>query len=335
MTPRRPPKGEGDGRRAAGPSGSREGQRDRRSRLCEGLGRRHRAAVRRRERAGAGTGGEAAAADHRRQLQDRPRRRLTHRRGRRRAPRGELVAQFLGAMSLSASSSRTALTRLLTSSASARPSLRKITLMCFSIARLLRYIDCAIAALLLALRDLRQHLELARGELLERVVLGARPGLRELLDDLRIDQRAALGHRADRCRELRSVVHAILEQIGPAVRAVLEQRQGVGRRRELAQDHDADLRVALAELLREADALVGLRRWHPDVGDDDVRWIGVAQRKQGVVVARGIDHLDRRIIGQQAANPLADQQVVLAEHDADRHAMNLWPPRVVRFTRTR
>ena len=145
-----------------------------------------------------------------------------------------------------------ALTRLLTSSASARPSLRKIALMCFSTARLVRNSDSAIAVLLLPCAISREHLALARGQLVERRALGSGRARDERLDDLRVDHRAAVGDGADRRHQLGAVVHALLEQVGAAVGAALEQRERVDRVGELAEDHDADLRVAVAQLGRRA-----------------------------------------------------------------------------------
>ena len=51
----------------------------------------------------------------------------------------------------------------------------------------------------------------------------------EHLDELRIDHRAARGHRLERAGQLLEVVHPLLEQVGPAVRARLEQREHVAR----------------------------------------------------------------------------------------------------------
>ena len=131
------------------------------------------------------------------------------------------------------SSISAAFTRLLTSSASARPELQKIALMCFSTARLVRNERLGDRRVALALGDLGEHLALARRQLVERRALAPRAArVDERLDDLRVDHRAAVGDRADRRRQLGAVVHALLEQVGAAVGAVARaaRARSAGRR---------------------------------------------------------------------------------------------------------
>ena len=152
---------------------------------------------------------------------------------------------------LAARKTSVAFTRLLTSSASERSSLRKIELMCFSTARLVRTSDSAIACCS-SLGDLGEHLALARCELGERRALGAR--LRAPRAPPRSSGRSTeppYGDRRDRGDELGAVVHALLEQIAAAVRAPSEQRERVARLRVLAEDEDADLRVGLPQERRD------------------------------------------------------------------------------------
>src|SRR5215211_772445 len=175
----------------------------------------------------------------------------------------------------------------------------------------------------LALGDLAQHLPLASRQLVEWRAVGRRPRPDEAVDDLRVDHRSALGHGVDRRRQLRPIVHPLFEQVRATVGAVVEQRQRVDRIRELAENHHADIRVALAQVLGQPDPLVGLRRGHPDVGDDDVGMLALAGLAQGVAVPDGRDDLDLGIPLEQLADPLADDEVVLSQRDADRHGTDV------------
>ena len=60
----------------------------------------------------------------------------------------------------------------------------------------------------------------------------------QLLDHLGIDDRAAGGHGANRVDQLVGVADTILEQVGPAVGAGLQQAQRVRRRRVVAEHDD-------------------------------------------------------------------------------------------------
>ena len=137
--------------------------------------------------------------------------------------------------------------------------------MCFSTARLVSTSESAIAALLLpcaisARTSRSRGVSSASGE---RSI--ARLARDERVDELRVDDRAARADRLDRRRAARQVVDALLEQVAAAVGSRLEQRERVARLGVLAEDDDADLGVRLAQPIGDADALVGVRRRHPDV----------------------------------------------------------------------
>ena len=137
-----------------------------------------------------------------------------------------------------------AFTRRLKSSALVSPSLRKIALMCFSTARLVRKSCSAIAWFVLPCA-ISERISSSRGvSSAER--RRARPHARgdQRLDHLRVDDRAALGHRAQRRDELGAIGEPLLEQVRAAVGPALEQRERVLRRRVLAHDHDARSRGA-------------------------------------------------------------------------------------------
>jgi hypothetical protein len=176
--------------------------------------------------------------------------------------------------------SRVAFTRLLMSSAYARLSLRKIELMCFSTARLVRTSVSAMAALLLPLGDLGEDLALASGERGQGRALDAHLGGHERLDDLRVQHGAASGHGLDRRDQLGAVVDAFLEQVGPALGSGLQEVQGVHGLGVVAEHHHPDLGVLLAQQRREADALVGARGRHPDVGDHHIGALALDRLQQ-------------------------------------------------------
>ena len=149
----------------------------------------------------------------------------------------------LAGSSSAARNSSAALTRLLTSCASASPSLRKIALMCFSTARLVSTSDSAIAVLLLpsaisASTSRSRGVSSASGERSARA--RAVTSTSTILGSITEPPR---GHGADRRGQLAAVVHALLEQVAAAVRARLEQLQHVGRLGVLAEHHHADGRV--------------------------------------------------------------------------------------------
>ena len=78
--------------------------------------------------------------------------------------------------------------------------------------------------------------------------------------------------------------------------------------------------MRLPELLGRLDALVEPVRRHADVGDHDVGLLRVDGREQRVEVAARGDDLELRLGLEQPPNSLADEVVVVGEHDPDRHA---------------
>ena len=117
------------------------------------------------------------------------------------------------------------------------------------------------------LGDQLHHLALARRQLGERVVRGTPAD--ELADDLRVERRAALGDALDGGGELVDVGDAILEQVADALAAREELGRVAGL--DVLREHEhAGVGVALADLARRAQALVGVRRRHLDVDDRDV-----------------------------------------------------------------
>jgi hypothetical protein len=73
------------------------------------------------------------------------------------------------------------------------------------------------------------------------------------------------------------------------------------------------------QALGGADPLVGTLRWHADVGDDDVRSFRIDRSEQRIeVTSHGCD-FELRYRLEQLPDPLADEVVVLGQHEPDRH----------------
>src|SRR6185312_12208189 len=79
--------------------------------------------------------------------------------------------------------------------------------------------------------------------------------------------------------------------------------------------------------------LVGVRRGHPDVGEDDVRLHRVDRRAQIVEIGACGDDVDLLELLEGAHDALAGQVAVLAQHDAKRGHVRLpglaFPPTAI------
>ena len=196
--------------------------------------------------------------------------------------------------------------------------MEKIELVCFSTARSESTSVAAMAALLLPWRHLAEHLELAGGEPVE---LGARrPGRRHQgLDHPRVDDRPAGRHLADGGEQLVDVADPLLQQVGPPARALVEEREGVGRLGVLAEHDDADVgrssRSVAATWMPSSVPVGGMRM--------SVTTTSGASRPRSAraagQVAGGADEVDVVRALEQPGDALAQQRVVLRQHDSHRH----------------
>ena len=125
------------------------------------------------------------------------------------------------------------------------------------------------------------------------------------------------GHGADGAHQVVHAGHPLLEQVGPARRAVLEQRYGVGGRGVLAQHHHPHLRAVLAQPGGGLDALVPAGGRHADVGDHDVGLAALDEGEQLGQVGRGADELEVRVGGDQPGDALPQEDVVLGQRNPD------------------
>ena len=139
-----------------------------------------------------------------------------------------------------------------------------------------------------ALGHQREHVAFPLGQGVQRVP--AAPAHQELCHHLGVERGAARGHPAQRVEELGHVGHPVLEQIADAAGVRRQQVGGVPLLHVLRQHEDGDVRPLGADHQGRPDALVGVRRGHPDVGDHQVGpfpFHGVEQR--GRVTRRGRD----------------------------------------------
>ena len=86
----------------------------------------------------------------------------------------------------------------------------------------------------------------------------------------------------------------------------------------MAEDDDADLRVALAQERGQTDAFVGVGGRHADVGHHHVRPALLDDLEKRVEVVAGGHHLDVVLPGKQLGDALTDEEVVLGQRHPDR-----------------
>ena len=116
-------------------------------------------------------------------------------------------------------------------------------------------------------------------------------------------------------QQVAEVPDAGFEQVAEAVGAVAEQLYGVGGVGVLGQDDDADLRVVLPDRVGRVDSFDLVAGGHPDVGEDRVGPELPDRGEQFVAVADAGEHVDLAGVLQQPAGALADEVVVLGDHD--------------------
>ena len=160
-----------------------------------------------------------------------------------------------------------------------------------------------------------EHLALARGERLERVVAAA--PAEHVGDDRRVEHRPAGGDAPHGVGEQLEVGHAVLEQVADALGVVADQVDRVALLRVLAEHEHADVRLRRADLHRRAQPVVGVVGRHLHVDDRDVRLVrGDLAQQVGRIAGLG-DDLEAGV-AEQPHDPLAQQRLVLGDHDAHR-----------------
>ena len=107
---------------------------------------------------------------------------------------------------------------------------------------------------------------------------------------------------------------------------VADQVDGVGLLEVPRQDQHAGLGERLAQLERRAQTVVRVRGRHLDVDDRDVGTMRTRAAQEVVGVAGLRDDVEARTL-QDADDPLAEEDVVLADHDPNRHEGQPTPDR--------
>ena len=191
--------------------------------------------------------------------------------------------------------------------------------MCFSTARFVRTSDSLIARLLLPCA-IAARTSTSRG--VSSVSGEAAAWDRALTRDVHdagIDARAPLGDCLDRCYQLRSIVHPLLEHVTATLRSELEKCQRIARIRVLTEDDDTDFGMGSPEERCRLDAFISLRGWHADIRHDHVRTPRLNRFQEGWHVrARGHD-LDLGLSREDLFQTFSDEQVVVRKRHPGRH----------------
>ena len=143
----------------------------------------------------------------------------------------------------------------------------------------------------------------------------ARSAASRLRDDLGVERRAAAVDTAQRRDEVLDVGDAVLEQVAEPLGILGQHPRRDAELDVLGQDHDRDLRVARADRLRRDQALVGVRRRHPDVDDRDVGLGAPSTARSSSSASSTSAATSRPHSSQQRGDPPADEQVVVRDHD--------------------
>ena len=94
----------------------------------------------------------------------------------------------------------------------------------------------------------------------------------------------------------------------------------------LAENDDPDLRMRRPQLACEANAFVRVRRRHPNVGHDDIRFLALDGRLKILELGAGFDQHDVVERLKNARNALASDKAVVGENNPDHvRASSLFP----------
>ena len=160
-----------------------------------------------------------------------------------------------------------------------------------------------------ALGHQREHLALARGKNVERV-LGAAGG-DQLLDERWIDDRPSLDDSLDSLDELVDVRDPALQQVARALAA----GQQVRRLLDLdmsGKNEDRGFGELLPNLVRGIETFVRVAGWHPDVDNCKIGLVLPNERHQPRSVVGLADDLEAGSL-EQARQTLAEEDVVVGE----------------------
>jgi hypothetical protein len=127
-------------------------------------------------------------------------------------------------------------------------------------------------AALLTLGDQAEDLPTPRRQRVEGLVVAEAAGHHQR-HHLRVQGGSPRADPPQLAAEGRDVENALLEQVADAGGVVGEQLDGVAALDELRQHHDRRARSKGSDTQRGPQAVVGTRGWHPDVGENQVRFL--------------------------------------------------------------
>jgi len=158
----------------------------------------------------------------------------------------------------------------------------------------------------------REHVAFARAQPAERVV-GPATGQQQP-DHLGVDGRAPAGHPVQRLEELLDPAHPLLEQVAQPRGATGQQVGGEGLLDVRREHEHGQAGQPPPGLDGGDDALVGMRGRHPHVDDGHVGLVLVDGGQERGRAVGGRHHVER-LGPQQQRQALAQQRVVLGDHD--------------------
>ena len=164
----------------------------------------------------------------------------------------------------------------------------------------------------LAFRHRLEHISLARAEPFDRPV--ALAAAQHTRDDLGVERGASSSDARDRIDEGLHVTHALLQQVADPVGSIADELKRIALVIELREQQHAGVRALTSYLNGRPQTVVAVTRRHLDVGDDDRGLVGkaLAQKIRGVA---GLSGDLEPGLDEQPGNPLAQQHVILADHD--------------------
>ncbi len=167
----------------------------------------------------------------------------------------------------------------------------------------------------LALRHRREHISLARAETIDWPV--ALAVAQHARNDLAVERGTSTGDARDRIDEALDVTHALLQQVADSLGAIADELERIALVIELGEQQHAGVRTLTSYLNGRLQTVVAVARRHVDVGDDDCGLVGkpLTQKIRGVA---GLSGDLESGLDEQPDDPLAQQHIVLADHDTQR-----------------
>ena len=135
-------------------------------------------------------------------------------------------------------------------------------------------------------------------------------------DDVRVQRRSAIRDAPHGIDEQVGVRHLLLEQVAGALGAGGDEIEGVLVVQELGEHEHADLRMGGADRERRLQPVIGVGRWHLDVGEHQVGEVFVGHPHEFGRIVDGRDHVDAGGL-EHPHDAFAREGVVFADDNAD------------------